>query len=65
MALKISLAAARVNAGMTQAEAAEKIGVSPSSLKFWETGRRDISGKNLVKLSEVYNIPIENLKIFL
>lgn len=37
---QISLAAARVNAKLTQKEFAEKCGVSESTVIAWETGRR-------------------------
>ena len=35
---KISLAAARVNAGLTQAETAEKMGVTKRTIINWEKG---------------------------
>lgn len=37
---KISLEAARVNANLTQAELAEKMGVSKQSVFDWENGKR-------------------------
>lgn len=39
---KITLTAARVNAGLTQEELAEKLGVSRQSVILWETGKRAI-----------------------
>ena len=39
---KISMAAARVSAGFTQAEMAEKMGVSRQSIIDWENGKRQI-----------------------
>lgn len=39
---KITLEAARVNAGLTQAELAEKMGVSRESVRAWETGAREM-----------------------
>ena len=36
---KISLAAARVNAGYTQKEAAEKLTMSKRTLNRWENGK--------------------------
>ena len=36
--IQISLAAARVNADLSQKEAAEKIGVAPVTLSRWEKG---------------------------
>lgn len=37
---KLTLEAARVNKGLTQAELAEKMGVSRSSVIDWENGKR-------------------------
>lgn len=40
--IKIPLAAARVAKGWTQAELAEKMGVSRQSIVDWESGKRKI-----------------------
>ena len=37
--MKISLKAARVNKGLTQADVAKKINVDPSTICKWEAGR--------------------------
>ena len=37
-AFKISIAAARVNANLTQAEAAKKLGIANNTLIKWEKG---------------------------
>ena len=39
---KITLAASRVNAGLTQAEIAEEMGVSRATVNEWETGKREM-----------------------
>lgn len=39
---KITMEAARVNAGLTQAELAEKMGVSRATVIDWESGKREI-----------------------
>ena len=39
---KISLEAARVNAGLTQEELAQKMGVSRQSVFDWENGKREM-----------------------
>lgn len=39
---KITLAAARVNANLTQEELAEKMGVSRQSVIDWENGNREM-----------------------
>lgn len=43
---QISLAAARVNAGFTQQELADKMGVSRQSVMEWELGKRRIRPVN-------------------
>ena len=39
---KITMEAARVNAGYTQAELADKMGVSRATVIDWENGKREI-----------------------
>ena len=39
---KISLAAARVNAGLTQEKMAEKLGVSRQTYHAWESGKSEM-----------------------
>ena len=62
--LKISLKAARINAGLTQSEAAEKIGVSLSTLKNWEKGKTFPSQPMIDKICEVYGVAYDNIKFF-
>lgn len=59
--VQISIAAARVNAKLTQAEAAEKLGVSRVSLNKWENGKTIPRIDIVRKMSELYNIPIDCL----
>lgn len=60
---KITLKAARVNAGLTQSEAAEKLGISQRQLLVWEKHPGIIKTKYLPKISEVYDYP-KDLIIF-
>ena len=39
---KITIAAARVNTGLTQAQLADKMGVSRQSVIDWENGKREM-----------------------
>ena len=48
--IKISLAAARVNANMTQEQAAAAINVSKSTINSWENGKSKIPFASLVNL---------------
>lgn len=55
---KISLAAARVNANLTQAEAADLIGVSRITLQSYETGKTVPTMTVCRKIETVYKFPI-------
>lgn len=59
--LKISLAAARVNSGMKQAEAAKEIGVMPQTLRNWEKGKTSPNFAQLSKMCEIYGISVDNI----
>lgn len=56
---KITLKAARVNAGLTQQEAAEKLGISYQTLSRYEGESGNVRQEMLKKMSELYKIPIE------
>lgn len=56
---KITLEAARVNAGYTLKEAAELIGVSVATLHKWEQDSSNIKISQSKKLEEVYGYPRE------
>ena len=58
---QITLEAARVNAKLTQAEAAEKLGVSRQTLINWEKGKKPLKVADIKILSYVYNIPEDNI----
>lgn len=62
--IKISIKAARVNAGYTIVEAAKKLGISPSTLVSWEKNPEKISAANQEKIGVVYRISTDNI-IFL
>lgn len=62
--IKISIKAARVNAGYTIVEAAKKLGISPSTLVSWEKNPEKISAANQEKIGVVYRISSDNI-IFL
>ena len=54
---KISLAAARVNAGYTQKEAAEKITMSKRTLSRWESGKTAPTVDKFIELCRLYKCP--------
>lgn len=56
---QITLAAARVNANMTQQEAAEKLGISKATLANYESGRTVPDWDMVHKIGTVYKYPHE------
>lgn len=56
---RITLAAARVNAGLTQEEAGAKARKSKQTIANWENGSTKIDRANLYLLSEIYKCPID------
>lgn len=59
--IKISLAAARVNAGMTQEEVAKEMQVSKNKIVDWEKGKREPTISQGRRLSELFGIPLSNI----
>lgn len=62
MGIKISLAAARVNAGLTQKEAAKACGVSESTIIKWENGTSHPKVSKILLLTAAYDIPLDNIR---
>lgn len=63
MDFKISMASARVNAGLTQKQLAVECGVSESTVINWETGKTHPHIKRLPMLEKAYGIPLDYVKI--
>ena len=61
--IQISLPAARVNAGLTQEQAAKKIGVTRQTIINWEKGKIAPRVPEMYAIADVYNIPQENIFI--
>ena len=59
--LQISLAAARVNAGMTQEEVAKRMHVSKTTIVNWEKGKIVPGIPEMEMLSRIYRIPQNNI----
>lgn len=59
--IQISLESARVNAEMTQAEIANIMNVDRSTIRRWEKGEKIPNYDESKKLSEVYEIPLDNI----
>ncbi len=62
--LRITLEAARVNAGFTQKMAAEKANISEYTLSNYERGRTSPGAKTLAKLLKIYQVSYDDI-IFL
>ena len=58
------MAAARVNAEMTQEDVAKALKVSKNTIVNWERGKTDIDHVKAKALSELYNIPLDNINFF-
>lgn len=58
---RMTLAAARINKGYTQAIAAEKLEVSVSTLKNWEKGSHFPRQPQIKKLCDVYELVYDDL----
>ena len=57
--IKISLAAARVNAGLTQLEVSRLMGVSKQTVCNWENGKTAPNITQARKLSDAYDMPLD------
>lgn len=56
---KITPRSARVNAGMTIAYAAEKLGIHPNTLRNWEKDSSNIEYSMAKKIAELYGYPVD------
>lgn len=60
--MKITLKAARVNAGLTLQEAAKKLGIAYQTLSRYENNSGSVRQDMLKKMCELYNMPSEFIK---
>ena len=61
MQTKITLKAARANVGLSQYEAADRLGVSRSTLYLWEKGVTSPKVAMFKKIEELYGISYNEL----
>lgn len=59
--IQISLAAARVNAKLTQEEVANRMKIGKRTIINWEKGAVMPSFADLNMLSDIYGIPVDNI----
>lgn len=57
----MGFASARENAGLTQYEVADKLGVDQSTVSLWETGKTMPRAATLVKLAGLYCCTVDDL----
>jgi len=60
---KISLAAARVNAGFSQQEVAKRLNKDRSTINNWEHGRVDIRAKDFLGLCQLYKVSVDSINL--
>jgi len=59
--MQISLKAARVNANLTQDEAAARIGVTKATIRNWEKGRSYPTAHQIEIIQREYGVPYDHL----
>lgn len=58
---KITLEAARVNAGYNQKEAAKLMHISNKTLQNWENGKSYPNADKIAEICELYSIPYDHI----
>ena len=53
----------RINAELTLDDVAERIGKSKQSIENWENGKTPIKYSDLLKLSEIYGMPVKYIRM--
>ena len=58
---KMSFPTARKNAGLTQKEVADQIGVDQTAVSFWENGKTLPRASLLSKIAMIYGVTVDEL----
>lgn len=61
--MKITMKAARCNAGMKAKEVARILGVSQATICSWENGNTKITAENFEKICSIYGISVADVEI--
>lgn len=61
--MQMSLAAARVNAGFTQQDVADRLDVSKSTVISWEHADKPIKDVYVYALAHLYGLEIDHMRI--
>lgn len=59
--IQITLAAARVNAGLTQDDVAKALKVGKQTIVNWEKGESEPKVTQARQLSDLYKMPLDNI----
>lgn len=59
MKVKHTIVDLRVRAGLSQAQAANKLGISEPTLRKWENDSSILQYKDMLRVAEMYNIPLD------
>ena len=57
--VRLTLEAARVNAGLTRKQVCDAIGISLTTIGMWEHGDRTPTVDKAIALSELYGVPLD------
>ena len=60
--LKDNIKKARLDAGLTQIEVAEKLGVAQAQYARWENGGRNPKDETVKKIAEIFGVTVDKLK---
>ena len=60
--MEITLKAARVNAGLDQKTAANKLGITPETLGSWEIGNTFPNVPQIMKIEDLYGVRYADIK---
>ena len=64
MMLKENIKEFRTEKGLTQAQLAEKIGVTQGAIYFWEKGINEPTAGYLMKLAKLFSVSVDDLLSF-
>lgn len=59
--MKLTLIAARVQAGLTQVDVSDKTGINTNTLSNYENGKVSPKVETAIKLAGVYNLNLEDI----
>lgn len=59
--MKVTLTAARINAGLKQQEVADKLGIQVGTINRWENNKTIPNAKQFIALCNLYQIQPSNI----